>query len=96
MKLILGTSLPLLLLSACAMDGPPQRPGPPRACNADPAQQFIGRPGSARTVASAKRRAGARTVRRITPGMMVTMDFRADRLNVYVDAQGRVERLSCG
>jgi hypothetical protein len=96
MKLIAATALPFLLLSACAMNGPPEHSGPARACNAGPVQQFVGRPGSAKVVASAKRSAGARTVRRITPGMMVTMDFRADRLNVYVDAQGRVERLSCG
>ncbi|MES2057457.1 MAG: I78 family peptidase inhibitor [Pseudomonadota bacterium] len=94
MKRIAGIAL--LMLSACAMDDPPQRPGPPRACNADRVQQFVGSPGSAKVVASAKRRAGARAVRRITPGMMVTMDFRMDRLNVYVNAQGRVERLTCG
>ena len=38
----------------------------------------------------ARRCAGSRT------GMMVTMDFRADRLTVYLDAANRVERASCG
>lgn len=30
------------------------------------------------------------------PGVMATMDFVPDRLNVVVDAQGRIRRLYCG
>ncbi|MBY0563257.1 MAG: hypothetical protein K2P58_03640 [Hyphomonadaceae bacterium] len=31
----------------------------------------------------------------ITPDMMVTQDFRADRLNIITDTDGRVSSLSC-
>jgi hypothetical protein len=40
-------------------------------------------------------RSGARTLRWIAPNTAVTMDFRPDRLNVYVDAKGRIERFTC-
>jgi hypothetical protein len=40
-------------------------------------------------------RSGARTLRWIAPDTAVTMDFRQDRLNVYVDSKGRIERFTC-
>jgi len=39
---------------------------------------------------------GARTLRVIAPDTIVTMDFRPDRLNVEIDAQGRITRFKCG
>lgn len=38
---------------------------------------------------------GAKTLRWIAPNTAVTMDFRQDRLNVYVDGKGRIEKFSC-
>lgn len=35
-------------------------------------------------------------VRIIQPGMAVTMDFNPARLNIEIDAQGRISRVSCG
>jgi putative hemolysin len=35
-------------------------------------------------------------VRRIHPGDQVTMDFRADRLNIDIDAKGIITSLRCG
>jgi hypothetical protein len=35
-------------------------------------------------------------VRRIHPGDQVTMDFRADRLNIDIDAKGKITGLRCG
>ena len=40
-------------------------------------------------------RSGARTLRWIAPNDVVTMDFRTDRLNVYVDGASRIERFTC-
>src|SRR5690606_2058683 len=57
-----------------------------RQCDADAAQSYVGREASDATVAQAKATAGATgTVRVIRPGQAVTMDYRADRLNVEVD-----------
>ena len=39
---------------------------------------------------------GAKTVRWVAKGMMVTMDFREDRLTVYLDEARRIERAACG
>lgn len=39
---------------------------------------------------------GARTLQWVAAGSMVTMDFRADRVRVYLDEQNRVQRVSCG
>jgi hypothetical protein len=42
------------------------------------------------------RRSGARTLRWIQPGMMVTMDYSAGRLNIELNEQQRISRISCG
>lgn len=39
---------------------------------------------------------GEKLVRIIAPGTAVTMDYRADRLNVETDATGIVTRVYCG
>jgi hypothetical protein len=36
------------------------------------------------------------TVRHIHPGDQVTLDFRADRLNIDIDANGKITGLRCG
>ncbi|WP_425312199.1 I78 family peptidase inhibitor [Pseudorhizobium halotolerans] len=42
-------------------------------------------------------RTGAKTVRQIQPGDMVTQDFREDRVTIETDpASGRVTRATCG
>ncbi|MCY7398715.1 MAG: hypothetical protein LH466_07765 [Sphingomonas bacterium] len=39
---------------------------------------------------------GARTLRWVAKGMMVTMEYRGDRLTVHLDANNRVESATCG
>ncbi|HZW17406.1 MAG TPA: I78 family peptidase inhibitor [Luteimonas sp.] len=66
-------------------------------CSADAAQSFVGQQASDDIVAQAQAAAGAKgAVRVIKPGQPVTMDYRADRLNVEVDEQGAIVRISCG
>jgi len=68
-----------------------------RQCDADAAQSHIGHEASEATVAQAKAAAGATgTVRVIRPGQAVTMDYRADRLNVEVDDGNTIVRITCG
>src|SRR3546814_11180429 len=66
-------------------------------CDADAAQSYIGQDASEATVAEAKAAAGATgALRVIKPGQPVTMDFRADRLNVEVDDDNAILRITCG
>ncbi|PTW44335.1 peptidase inhibitor I78 family protein [Sphingomonas faeni] len=65
------------------------------ACNADSLGDLVGKRASDARADVMQTRSGARTLRWIAPNTAVTMDFRADRLNVYVDAKGRIERFTC-
>ena len=53
-------------------------------------------PGRIQRSARALDLTGARTIRWIRPGDVVTMDYREDRLTIHLDGRGRVERLTCG
>jgi len=92
--------LAALALAGCATTAPPQPapPTPPAAgqCNVDGLGDLVGRPGDAALGADALRLSDASRLRWIRPGDMVTMDYSAQRLNVHLDAQGRVERFACG
>jgi hypothetical protein len=94
----IGTTV--LLVSACssAPTSPTeQAPLPSNAlCNAAPAQFAVGRHADAMLVDNARARAGAKTVRVLKPGQVVTMEFNAERLSLSVDDAGRVTRVSCG
>ena len=88
-----------LLLTGCTtnMTGPPvagETPG--FACRGDSLASFAGRAATTELGAQMLRQTGARHLRWVAKGMMVTMDFREDRLTVYLDANNRVERASCG
>jgi hypothetical protein len=89
------------MIAACT-PVPPAEPDPPvhggagKPCNAAAAQSLAGRTATAELGAEALRLSGARTLRWIRPGDMVTMDYREDRLNVELDAQNRVKALRCG
>lgn len=91
MKLVI--ILAALATIACATAQEPTSSG---GCNADGLRDLLGRDANAALNEEALRRSGARQLRRIRPGDAVTMDFQEDRLNIYVDAQGRVERFQCG
>ncbi|MGY4395932.1 putative small lipoprotein YifL [Sphingomonas sp. UYAg733] len=94
---LIAPALIVVFALAGCMDGrPTPLPVPPRACNADRAQSLIGQRATPALVSKAKRRSGASLARRITPEMRVTMEFRADRVNVWVSTDGRAERISCG
>ncbi|NTS64431.1 hypothetical protein HRV97_04580 [Sphingomonas sp. HHU CXW] len=92
-----GWSL-LLLVAACAPQPAPVTGEQAQAggsCDAAAVQQFVGQ--TADTAApTALRLTGAKTLRRYATGDMLTMDYRADRLNIETDANGRIVKLTCG
>jgi len=83
---------------APATPAPATPPGDAMAqqCKADSAQSFVGRVADDATVAAARAAAGAGAVRVIKPGQAITMDYSDSRLNVNVDAQNKIVKLSCG
>ena len=95
-------ALPLIVLAVagCMADvrpeGPAPAPAPGVECNSNGLDGLIGRTRSPETTAEAKRLSGANVVRYLTPGMMVTMEFRADRLNLHLGTDGKVGSARCG
>ena len=98
--------LPLVLasgLAACASTGDDAASAADAAagegagtCSAAPAQQYVGLAADDATVQAAIRASGAAQSRVIDPDSMVTMDFREDRVNIWLDAAGKIDRITCG
>ncbi|WP_397474882.1 I78 family peptidase inhibitor [Pusillimonas sp.] len=60
-------------------------------CGADSRQNLVG------TLESSLDQSTLPTLSRIiNPDSAVTMDYRQERLNVYVDESGKIERVTCG
>ena len=91
--------MPLFALAACATapagpDGPATETA--GTCRKDALPSFVGQPATAALGAKMLAASGARDLRWVAKGMMVTMDYRDDRLTVHLDAANRVERARCG
>jgi hypothetical protein len=90
----------LALLSLPARAATPRIGPGPKAdaglCNAAAARGLAGRAATEALAAAALRLTGAQRLRVIEPGMMVTMECSAARLNIHVGPDGKVERLACG
>ncbi|GAA4796934.1 I78 family peptidase inhibitor [Lysobacter hankyongensis] len=78
----------------------PEPPGivrlPEGECDAAPAQRYVGQKADSTVVQAALTATRAKQVRVIKPDMMVTMDFRSDRLNVRVDDDDKIIAITCG
>jgi len=65
------------------------------SCSADSARGFIGKPGDD-NADKARIAADADAVRLIRPGQAVSMEYRAERLNLKLDDKGLVTAATCG
>ncbi|MBX3562039.1 MAG: hypothetical protein KF780_09540 [Sphingomonas sp.] len=86
----------LIGTAACVTTDDAAAPEPSYRCNADAVQNLVGREPSSEVGADALARSNSRSLRWIRPGDAVTMDYREDRLNIHIDARGRIERITCG
>jgi len=97
MKLRHALLLPLFALAACAtVPADPVAAQPGGTCRNEALASFVGQPATQALGTQMLSASGARALRWVAKGMMVTMEFREDRLTVYLDAANRVERASCG
>lgn len=88
-------------LGACVMVAePPSKPGkglanpptpPVGTCGAEELQYLVGQP-----AAVLQTMRFGQVVRVIEPGMAVTMDYAPDRLNIELDKNDVISRISCG
>lgn len=93
-SLALGTSL---LLAACAATQPNVHGEmPDRECKTSNTNQFVGQAGTSETGAAIMRASNAAVLRWAPPGVMLTMDFREDRVTVWLDPAGRITQIRCG
>ena len=65
-------------------------------CSESAARFAVGQAYSDQLAERAREVSGARVVRPIEPGGAYTMELRADRLNLELDAKGVVQRVRCG
>lgn len=90
--------LPLLgaLAGALTLAGCVSTPSADAACNPVPAHVFIGEPATPANIESARVAAGATTVRTISPGQAVTMEFSEARLNLDLSSDNTILDVRCG
>lgn len=94
---LINVLIALVALSACAqLQGAPSGAIPEASCHAAGAQSVLGQVVDAHVISEAITGAGAMRSRVIRPGANVTMELDPLRLNLEVDAEGRVRRLRCG
>lgn len=90
---ICGGLVAMLTLAACRdeMTETPADVAPGQMCPAAAQAGLIGQPAS---VLETMRFADP--VRILRPGTAMTMDYRAERMNIYIDADEKIEKLTCG
>ena len=66
------------------------------ACNADAAKDAVGKQATPEVIEQARIAAGATLARALRPDMMITMEYRDDRLNLRTDTANVVASVSCG
>ena len=97
-------SLGTALLAACVAN-PPAAPAqaipvhgvtPGHKCVASGSDRFIGQPGTSKTGAAIKRATKAAVLRWSPPNTMLTMDYREDRVTVWLDQIRKVTKIRCG
>lgn len=85
----------LLPLAAC-MTTPDAVPAHEGVCKNDGLSAFVGQPATAELGGQIMAKSGATALRWVADGMMVTMDYRADRITVHLTRDNRVESVACG
>lgn len=73
-----------------------QAPRPLQQCKAEGAQWAVGKTNTEHNVNEARQRSGAYMARVLRPGQPTTREFNAERLNLEVDATGRIIKAFCG
>ncbi len=69
---------------------------PGHTCKMDGTDQFIGQVRTDKVSAAIKRVSNAAVLRWAPPGVMLTMDYREDRVTVHLDPADKITEIRCG
>ena len=87
------------LIGACST-APAQTPvhgvTPGHKCQTDDTSRFIGMIRNDHTGSAIKHASHAAVLRWAPPGVMLTMDYREDRVTVWVDLAHKITQIRCG
>jgi Peptidase inhibitor I78 family. len=84
------------LLGACSTAPTVHGQTPGHTCNAAGPDSFVGQAGTSETGTMIKRATNAAVLRWAPPGVMLTMDYREDRVTVWLGPDKRITRIRCG
>ena len=100
------------LMSACSVNPPPSQAepvtgGPPQPipvhgvtpghkCDAIGTDKYIGQSGTSETGAAIQHATNAAVLRWAPPNTMLTMDYREDRVTIWLDGANKVTKIHCG
>lgn len=69
---------------------------PSLGCTSSAVEHLKGQTATPELLEQARQQAGASTARVLTPNSVVTLEYNGQRLNLNVDAQRVITRVSCG
>jgi hypothetical protein len=69
---------------------------PGHKCQTAGTDEFVGRAGNSQSGAAIKRVSKAAVLRWAPPGVMLTMDYREDRVTVWLDSAYKITKIRCG
>lgn len=77
--------------------GPETTPPPPAEadCGAGQLGAYIGQPASEQVLALIRQWRGDKPIRVLRPGSAMTMDYRPERLNIFLDENDRIKEFKC-
>ncbi len=69
---------------------------PAGECRSEGLDAFVGREPTSEVGSEIIAKSGAKVLRWLVPGQIVTMEFSAQRVNAYIGSNNRIERVTCG
>ena len=92
--------IPVALAACSTAPAPSETPvhgeTPGHTCTTDGTDKFVGQIRSDAVGNQIKQVSHAAVLRWAPPGVMLTMDFRADRVTVWLDASNKITQVKCG
>lgn len=95
-RMLLAAPVFLMGCSTAPAAPPAQGETPGRTCQPAGLERFAGQSPTNEIGAEILRASNAATIRWVPHGTMITMEFRADRVTVWLTADNRIERVNCG